>query len=79
MISDAVANSLETPVEELPPLSETVDLEALEALLSSTANDPSSAVTITFQYAGLHVHVHSGKLVYVEPAPGDREEPVDMA
>lgn len=79
IISDAVADSLETPMEELPPLSDSIDLDALETLLPSTANDPPSGVAVSFRYAGLRVHVYSGYTVYARPVSGDREEPVDVA
>lgn len=79
MISDAVADSLEAPMEELPPLSDSIDLDALETLLHSTANEPPSGIAVSFQYAGLRVHVCSGYTVYVRPVSDDREGFGDIA
>lgn len=79
MISDAVADSLEAPMEELPPLSDSIDLDALETLLPSTANEPPSGVAVSFQHAGLRVHVYSGYTVYVRPISDDRAGLVDTA
>lgn len=64
-ISKAASVALDTPIEELPPLSEAINPDALAALFSSTPDD-SSNLTVTFTYAGLHVSVHSDTTVYVQ-------------
>lgn len=67
-VAEVVSDALETPIEELPPLSESVDLEGVDRLVT---DHPSHDVTITFSYAGLRVLVHSGPTVYVRPLRAD--------
>lgn len=77
-ISEAVSAVLETPVERLPPLSDAIDVDGLEALVT---DDSAHDVTVTFAYAGLRVLVHANRTVYVRPLqharPGPRDEPHD--
>lgn len=63
-IARAVSDALETPIEELPPLSTAIDLDGLDAVIT---NSRSSDVTVTFSYAGLRVLIHSSNTVYVSP------------
>jgi hypothetical protein len=63
-IVESASRALETPVEELPPLSEAVSVDGLAAIVDA---DESHDVTVTFAYAGLRVLVHSGRTVYVTP------------
>lgn len=63
-VVQAVSDALETPVDELPPLADTIDPDALDALAS---NEPLSDVTVSFSYAGRQVLVREGKTVYVQP------------
>ena len=70
-IAEAVSDALNTPVEELPPLSQSIDLEGLEAIM---AGDRSHDVTVTFLYAGHRVLVHSNNIVYVSPIQNDNSE-----
>lgn len=60
----AVAVAAETPIEELPPLTDAIDPDGFEALVTG---DPSHDVTITFAYAGQRVLVHADKTIYVRP------------
>ena len=62
-VVEAASDALGCGVEDLPPLSESVSLDALDAIVS----DPSQDVTVTFSYAGLRVLVRSGQTVYVQP------------
>jgi hypothetical protein len=64
-ISRAASVALETPIEELPPLSEAINPDALESLIVPTPTDSASNVTVTFSYAGLHVFVQTDNTVYV--------------
>lgn len=64
---EALSDALETPVEELPPLSEAVSLDGLKAVVNHSASED---VTVSFPYAGLRVFVHSGGVVYVRPLAG---------
>jgi len=63
-IAETVSSTLERPIEDLPPLSEYINPEAIQTLIS---DDASENVTITFQYAGLRVLVRSGHTVYIRP------------
>jgi len=63
-VAETVSNALETPIEELPPLSESIDVDALDEVVPS---DQSRNVTVTFTYAGVSVFVHSGNVVAVRP------------
>lgn len=64
LVTEAVSDALEVPIEELPPLSESISLDGLDAIVSS-GNDTD--VAVTFSYAGLRVFVHSREFVYVRP------------
>lgn len=73
-IAEAVSDALNTPMEELPPLSHSIDLEGLDAIIT---NDRSNDVTVTFSYAGHRVLVHSDNLVYVRPIQNDKTDRLD--
>jgi hypothetical protein len=64
IIAEAVSDALDVPIEELPPLSRSVDLDGLEAIMT---DGQSQNVMIAFSYAGHRVHVHSNSAVYVHP------------
>ena len=66
-IAEAVSDALDTPMEELPPLSQSVDLEGLRAVTEDQSHD----VTVIFSYAAHRVLVHSNKTVYVRPIQTD--------
>ncbi|MDV7348427.1 HalOD1 output domain-containing protein [Halorubrum distributum] len=68
-IAETVSDALNTPVEELPPLSHSIDLDGLEAIVTENR---SHNVTVTFPYAGHRVLVHSDSTVYVSPIQNDR-------
>jgi len=63
-ITEVVSDAVETPMEDLPALRESVEPEALAALLT---DDRSRDVTVAFTYAGRDVIVSSGGIVYVRP------------
>jgi hypothetical protein len=67
-IVETAADVLGTGVEDLPPLSESVPIDGLDAVVA----DPTQDVTVTFTYAGLRVLVRSGGTVYVSPALTER-------
>jgi hypothetical protein len=57
-ISKAASDVLETPIEELPPLSDAIDPDALDAFVgsvSSTRGEPD--LSITFSYNNYDVTV----------------------
>lgn len=76
-VSEAVADALATPIEELPPLSNAIDLDALGAIVSSKTNARPPDVTVRFEYLGLEVFVHSGGMVYAQPISPVSDEPVN--
>lgn len=75
-IAEAVSAALNVPIEDLPPLSQAIDLEAVEAIVTG---DPDHDVTVTFAYAGLRVLVHSRRTVYVRPINDERGRPVERS
>jgi hypothetical protein len=72
-IAEAASDALETPMEELPPLSTAIDLDGLDAVIT---NSQSNDVTVTFSYAGLRVLVHSSNTVYVRPLRSAERDPL---
>ena len=73
-ITETVSDALNTPIEQLPPLSRSIDLEGLNTIVT---DDPSHDVTITFSYAGHRVLVHSDSTVYVHPIQNDNTTRLD--
>jgi hypothetical protein len=61
-LSEAVFASLEQPAADLPPLSDAIDLDALERLVPAEA---TPEVTVAFSYQGLDVYIHSGRTICV--------------
>lgn len=66
-VSEAVSDALETPVDELPPLSDVIDPDGLDAIVSTTEDPPSRSVTLRFEYAGVELFIHSDDIIYVQP------------
>jgi hypothetical protein len=69
VVSELAADALGIPLEELPPLSDAIDIDALESIVSPPSATRPSDVTVTFSYSGLDVFVCSGNVVYVRPNP----------
>lgn len=67
-IIEVVSDELDTPIEQLPLLSRSIDPEALDAIVT---DDRSHDVTVTFSYAGHRVLVRSDNTVYVRPIQND--------
>jgi hypothetical protein len=67
-VSEAASDVLEAPIEELPPLSDVIDPDALDTLGSTSSDDPPPRVTVIFEYAGVELVVHSGEMVYARPS-----------
>lgn len=66
-VVETVADNVETPIEDLPLLTNTIDPDALDAFVPA---DPASSVTVTFMYADRRVLIHAdhiGHIVYVRP------------
>lgn len=73
-VSETVSEARGESVEALPPLSEAIDTDGLDATVT---NERSHDVTVIFSYAGMRVLVHSDSTVYVRPlrtAIADSEE-----
>lgn len=64
LVTEAVSDALDVRMEDIPPLSESISLDGLDAVVSE---DRADDVTVTFPYAGLRVFVHSEGFVYVQP------------
>lgn len=62
MIVEAVAAATDRAMTDLPPLYDTVDADALDALL----NGQSSSVTISFQYADTDVTVNGNGSIEIQ-------------
>lgn len=69
-VTEAVSDALGVPVEEVPPLAESIDPEKLDVVVT---DESSRDVLLAFSHAGLRVFVHSTNTVYVRPV---RDEPV---
>lgn len=65
---EAVAAVIDRPVTELPPLQESIDVEALDRLLTGQV----SSVTVSFQYAETVVSVKGNGGIEVEVDGGHR-------
>lgn len=78
-VVETASDALETPVEELPPLSENIDVDALNAIVPLTPADQPPYVTVTFSYAGLNVGVRAGNTVSVSPIRSENDEPLNQA
>jgi len=53
-ITEAISDALEAPMEELPPLAQSVDVDALERLVT---HEHPAGVRVGFTYAGMWVVV----------------------
>lgn len=60
-----VATVTDQEVTQLPPLYETIDPEALDAIINSVATDTSSLV-FRFKYSGCQVIIHESGIVSIE-------------
>jgi hypothetical protein len=72
-VTRVVSDALETPLEELPPLSQVIDVDALQHIVSANGGPRPPEVTVGFEYAGLKVFVHSGGVVYTRPIDAEAE------
>jgi hypothetical protein len=73
-VSETVSDALGEPVDALPPLSDAIHTDGLDAVVT---NDRSHDVTVTFSYAGMRVLVHSDSTVYVCPLRASRTDSPD--
>lgn len=74
LVSEEAASALDIPVQELPPLSDVIDPDALRKLISPSVDLHPPGVTVIFRYAGLDVVVHSGEIICVRPATTDMDK-----
>lgn len=63
----AVAATVGRPPDDLPPLNRYVDPDALDTLVD-TATSRRGTVTVSFEYAGVDVHIDSEDGITVWPA-----------
>ncbi|WP_227355490.1 HalOD1 output domain-containing protein [Haladaptatus salinisoli] len=77
-ISEAISRVTDTPMEEMPPLQETVDCDALEALIHSFDTDGMAGIgKVQFPFHGCTVRVDTTGTVQV--FDGNRRLPSDDA
>jgi len=67
-VAETLTGALDAPQSQLPPLAETIDLEALDALIPE---EPDPEVTVAFKYEGRVVLVSSGPSICVVTLPSD--------
>jgi hypothetical protein len=73
LVVEAVSAATETPVDELPPLYQVIDPDALDVLFSGRHTDGS----VEFQYAGQTVTVSANRTVRVSPAANTQNRPAN--
>lgn len=69
---EEVADAVGRLVEGLPSLSQSINPDALNALITGNR---SHDVTVTFAYAGARVLVHSDGTIYVRPLENSTTAP----
>lgn len=77
VVVSAVAEREQVPAHELPPLYDSVDPDALEALFRHSPRDDSLAVS--FAYAGYEVTVRSGWQVTLDDLPASNASAAGVA
>ncbi len=73
-VIEAVSEASGTPIEDLPPLPNSINIGAAADIVT---DEPSHDVTITFAYAGMRVLIHSNATVYVSPIRDEGSTSVD--
>ncbi|WP_049911075.1 HalOD1 output domain-containing protein [Halorubrum coriense] len=73
-VSETVSDALGEPVDALPPLSDAIDTDGLDAVMTG---DSSHDVTVAFSYAGMTVFVYDDSTVYVCPERIHEDGPTD--
>lgn len=66
-VVSVVATALDRDPMDLPPLYSVIDPDALEELLSGSANGLRGCDSISFRYAGFEVTVFSEGIIEAEP------------
>lgn len=74
-IVESASDSLDVPVQDLPPVSDVIDIEAVDRIVPDQEGE--SGATVTFHYAGLRFVVYPGKSVHVRPVATPGADPVD--
>lgn len=73
-VTTEVALAAGTPITELPPVTEAINPDGLESLVT---DEKSHDVRITFTYAGHRVNVHADNTVYVRGIHDPTSDPGD--
>jgi hypothetical protein len=66
-VVEAMSEVAGTPPEELPPLYNTIDVEALEKLFAQRGDGPNPSLSATFTYHDYRVTVEDGVTVAIYP------------
>ncbi|WP_255195361.1 HalOD1 output domain-containing protein [Halorarius litoreus] len=61
-----VAQQDGTPEEELPPLYDAIDVDALESIFEHATRSPEATPKVQFTYAGYTITVHDRQTIQVE-------------
>lgn len=70
-VIETVASALGRDPTTIEPLYDSLDPDALNALLRSNASSADGGLTLSFPFADRWVTVHSGGEIVVRPLPGD--------
>lgn len=74
-IAEMAASHHGVPVDMMPPISETIDPDALEAMVNPGRADPAPDLFLSFTYASLQVQLRSDEAIYVTPHSGESDGP----
>lgn len=69
-VTDAVSARTDTPVAELPPLYESVDMDAVGSVVEHTDGRPRADTTVRFAYHGCFVTVDGDGTVDIHDDDG---------
>lgn len=73
-VTEAVGDATERSPEELPPLYDSVDTDAVAAVLGHADGRPTARPRVEFDYAGCAVHVTTDVVEVVDGRAGGTEE-----
>lgn len=76
-IAEMAADHHDVPVDEMPPIAESIDPDALESMMNPERTDPQPDLYFSFTYASLQVQLRSDETVIVTSHRGERGNSVD--
>lgn len=78
-IAEMAASHHGVPVEMMPPISETIDPDALETMINPGRTDPAPDLYLSFTYASLRVQLRSDETVIVTSQRDERDDSTGFA